>query len=236
MQSHKTVLIADEVQKTIQKLYLRIKDRFPQSNLANVCNSLYTISKEADQTVVWIAKPNYTLRVAVCAGIVVAAMVAVREISAINVKTEGINIAELVQMAGATLDGVVLIGGGIVFLVTLENRRKRQRVIHAVNHLRCIAHIIDMHQLTKDPDSVADTSIPTPHSPTHKLTEYELARYLDYCTEMLSLVSKTAFLYIQDFHDPVATEAVNDLEDLCTGLSRKMWQKIMMIHTKGTLK
>jgi hypothetical protein len=46
---------------------------------------------------------------------------------------------------------------------------------------------------------------------------------------MLSLVSKTAFLYVQDYHDPVATEAVNDLEDLTNGLSSKMWQKIMIL-------
>jgi hypothetical protein len=64
------------------------------------------------------------------------------------------------------------------------------------------------------------------------LTPYELARYLDYCTEMLSLVSKTAFLYVQDYHDPVATEAVNDLEDLTAGLSSKMWQKITMLPTQ----
>ncbi len=51
---------------------------------------------------------------------------------------------------------------------------------------------------------------------------------------MLSLVSKTGFLYVQHFHDPVATEAVNDLEDLCTGLARKIWQKIMVIRRKSS--
>jgi predicted membrane-bound mannosyltransferase len=135
-------------------------------------------------------------------------------------------------MIDSALDTLLLLGAGIVFLVTLENRRKRNRVIHAVNRLRCIAHIVDMHQLTKDPDSIAEHTVSTPHSPQRVLTQYELARYLDYCTEMLSLVSKTAFLYVQDYHDPVATEAVNDLEDLTSGLSSKMWQKIMMLPTQ----
>jgi hypothetical protein len=102
-------------------------------------------------------------------------------------------------------------------------------VIHAVNRLRCIAHIVDMHQLIKDPDSIAEHGVPTAHSPKRVLTQYELARYLDYCTEMLSLISKTAFLYVQDYHDPVAAEAVNDLEDLTNGLSSKIWQKIIML-------
>ncbi len=87
----------------------------------------------------------------------------------------------------------------------------------------------DMHQLTKDPDSIAEHAVATPHTPQRVLTPYELARYLDYCTEMLSLISKTAFLYVQDYHDPVAAEAVNDLEDLTNGLSSKIWQKIMML-------
>lgn len=49
---------------------------------------------------------------------------------------------------------------------------------------------------------------------------------------MLSPVSKTAFLYVQDYHDPVAAEAVNDLEDLTSGLSGKMWQKITMLPSQ----
>lgn len=230
MNSPKPVLLAEEIQKTIQRLCLRIKGHFPDRDLANVCSQLYVISKEADKTVEWIARPNYFLRLAVYTGIALSALFVGYSIRAIHIKTDGIGLAELIQMAGAALDGLVLIGGGIVFLITLENRRKRQRVIHAVNHLRCIAHIIDMHQLPKDLDPIPDLQA----SPT-KLTPNELAQYLDYCTEMLSLVSKTGFLYVQHFHDPVATEAVNDLEDLSTGLARKIWQKIMVIRRKGNL-
>jgi hypothetical protein len=38
--------------------------------------------------------------------------------------------------------------------------------------------------------------------------------------------------FVQDFHDPVATEAVNDLESLTTGLSRKIWQKIVILRNQ----
>lgn len=47
-------------------------------------------------------------------------------------------------------------------------------------------------------------------------------------------MSKTAFLYVQDCHDPVATEAVNDLEDLTNGLSGKIWQKTMTLPSQGS--
>ena len=38
-----------------------------------------------------------------------------------------------------------------------------------------------------------------------------------------------AALYIQDFDDEVALAAVNEVEDLTTGLSRKIWQKLMIL-------
>jgi hypothetical protein len=232
MKNQKLILLADEIQKTIERLHLRIHERFPQSNLANVCKRLHDISMETDQTVEWISRPNYLLRCSTCVLIIAAALVMVRFFWLWDLRADGINLADFVQMIDSALDSLVLLGAGILFLVTLENRRKRSRVIRAINRLRCIAHIVDMHQLTKDPDTIADAVVATAHSPQSTLSWYELARYLDYCTEMLALISKTAFLYVQDYHDPVATEAVNDLEDLTNGLASKIWQKIVIIQSQ----
>ncbi|HNS20781.1 MAG TPA: hypothetical protein PKH24_09795 [Sedimentisphaerales bacterium] len=236
MERPKCILIAEEIRRTIERLHLRMRDRFPESNLANICRELYEISKETDHTVQWIARPNYLLRLGTYVLILIAVLAFVESLLQLNVSADGLNLADLVQMIDSGLNSLVLIGAGILFLVTLENRRKRNRVIHSVNRLRCIAHIVDMHQLTKDPDSIAEHAVSTPHSPRRTLGPYEMARYLDYCTEMLALVSKTGFLYVQDYHDPVATEAVNDLEDLTNGLSHKIWQKIMMLplNASGT--
>ena len=69
------------------------------------------------------------------------------------------------------------------------------------------------------------------------MTPFELERYLDYCSEMLSLVGKTAALYVQEFPDPVAIEAVDRLTNLTTDLSRNIWQKIMILdlpHQEGS--
>lgn len=65
------------------------------------------------------------------------------------------------------------------------------------------------------------------------MTRFELARYLDYASEMLSLTSKIAALYVQYFDDRVALQAVKQIENLTTGLSRKIWQKVMIIDTLG---
>jgi len=105
--------------------------------------------------------------------------------------------------------------------------------LRAIHELRSIAHIIDMHQLTKDPDRLLMVGPDTKSSPQRTMSAFELTRYLDYCIEMLSLAGKVAALYIQHFEDPEAVSAVNDLEDLTSGLSRKIWQKIMVLPSAG---
>jgi hypothetical protein len=70
----------------------------------------------------------------------------------------------------------------------------------------------------------------TPVSPPRTYTPFELQRYLDYCSEMLALISKIAVLYVQDSADSETVAIVDDIEDLTNGLSRKIWQKIMLIE------
>jgi hypothetical protein len=118
-------------------------------------------------------------------------------------------------------------GVAVFFLVTLETRVKRRRALH---ELRVIAHIIDMHQLTKDPERMTTERADMASSPRRAMTPAELGRYLDYCSELLSLTGKIAALYVQRFPDTVAVATVNEIEDLTTGLSRKIWQKLMILH------
>jgi len=58
----------------------------------------------------------------------------------------------------------------------------------------------------------------------------ELGRYLDFCSDMLSLIGKVSALMVQHFNDDVVLSAVNEIETLTTGLSRKMWQKITLLE------
>ena len=54
----------------------------------------------------------------------------------------------------------------------------------------------------------------------------QVERYLDYCSEMLSLVGKTAALCAEESRDSLILETVSTIETLTVGLSRKIWQKI----------
>jgi hypothetical protein len=90
-----------------------------------------------------------------------------------------------------------------------------------------------MHQLTKDPEYVIGAAAPTPSSPDRTMTRLELARYLDYCSELLAITNKLAALYVQSLNDPVVLDSANGIQALTVGLSGKIWQKIMILDTIG---
>src|SRR6185503_15064280 len=91
--------------------------------------------------------------------------------------------------------------------------------------------VIDMHQLTKDPEYVLGEAKDGGALARLRMSRFELSRYLDYCSEALALTAKVAAVYAEHFDDDVALQAVNEIEDLTSGLSRKIWQKLMILHT-----
>ena len=214
------ILDAGEILGTIERLRNRIEERFPGSGLGQVCGQLLEISRYARERAAWIAKPILPLRIAtaVLAVVIVAGLTLM--VTQLRPPPGRFELGQFIQVLEAGINDVVLIGAAIFFLVTIESRIKRRRALRALRELRSIAHIIDMHQLTKDPERT---------DPDRPMTAPQLARYLDYCSEMLSLTGKVAALYVQDFEDDVALQAVNEIEDLTTGLARKIWQKLTIV-------
>jgi hypothetical protein len=223
-------LDADGVIQTIDQLRKRISERFPASGLSRVCDDLLQISRQTQQRARWIAQPIIALRMAIWSLLAISVFILVWSVVQLQLKAGIQSLAELVQTLEAGTNELIILGAGVFFLVSIERRVKRRRALGAIHELRSIAHIIDMHQLTKDPERIKRKWVLTPHSPRHEMSAFELQRYLDYCSEMLSLTSKVAALYVENFDDAVALHAANDVETLTTGLSRKIWQKIMILH------
>ena len=71
---------------------------------------------------------------------------------------------------------------------------------------------------------------PTAQGSSRLTDAADLARYLDYCSEMLSITGKVAALFAQSVNDDVVIDGVNDIENLSTNLARKIWQKITLIQ------
>jgi hypothetical protein len=226
-------LDAAAIATTIERLCQRVEVRFSESGLSGVCRELDAIAERAAETSAWIGRPILALRIAV--GLLVALILAglVVTLAALRAPVEPLTLGELVQTIEAGVNDLVFVAVAVFFLLTLETRLKRRRALQAIHELRSIAHVIDMHQLTKDPEWVLDRGRETGVLPPRTMNRFELSRYLDYCSEALSLTGKVAALYMKDFDDPVALQAVNEVEALTTGLSRKIWQKLTILYSMG---
>lgn len=223
-------LESERIIETVQILGRRIKERFPEAGLNEVCAELLKIARQAKQRSIEIGRPMLGVRIISASVIGMIVVVCGLLISRIRPPDQPLQAGEFVQVLEAAANAMVLSGATIIFLVTLESRVKRARALKAFHELRSVAHIIDMHQLTKDPERNLWKGTDTQSSPKRNMTPFQLNRYLDYCSELLALVGKVAALYVENFPDTAAVAAVNDIEVLTSGMSRKIWQKIMLLH------
>jgi len=231
-------LQASSIISTIDRLQLRITERFAQRGLAQVCAQLAATARRDRDRVEKLRKPNLFVRAGVLSlGVLLAAalwllVTQVKLPSLLRLLEPGDEAAAILalfQGVDSAVNIMIFFGVGLFFLLRHEEREKRRNALEDLFELRSIAHVIDMHQLTKDPTTLL-TENRTASSPQDAMTPFELVRYLDYCSEMLSLVAKVAALYAQDVRDPVVIETVSDLESMTTNLSRKVWQKISIVE------
>jgi type VI protein secretion system component VasF len=227
-------LDSDKVIDTIRVLHQRIRERFPGAGLGGVCAELLQIAGENSSRAEKISSRNVPLRMAIFVLLVLGAVALIWIALLFRTVPAGAdNVYSVLQGIEAGANLVVLIGAAVFFLTRIEERLKRNGALKALNELRSIIHVIDMHQLTKDPSSVVSIAGKTASSPARTLSRIEVARYLDYCSEMLSLTSKVAVLFAQGFPEPTVTEAVSDIERISAGLSQKIWQKINILEALG---
>lgn len=217
---------------TARTLSDRIADRFPGSGLSRVSVELLGVAQESHASIERTSRPYWPLRLLALSGLVLLIAIVVTALFTIPLGGPAGGWVDLVQGIEALVNEVVFLAVAVFFLFTLESRRRRRHALRAIHELRSIAHIVDMHQLTKDPDAVMAPERALPSSPERRsMTRFELSRYLDYCSELLSITSKLAALYAQHVQDPVVLDAVNGIQNLTQGLSGKIWQKILILDS-----
>jgi hypothetical protein len=208
--------------RTIESLRDRIGNTFPDANLLRVCEQFLDVSKRVVAVEHYLRRPNWPLRiVGVAAVAVLSAFLIVITIIAAR-RGADFNFSSAVQTIESTINDLAFFGIAVFFLLRLETRAKRRKALEMLHELRSLTHIVDMHQLTKDPALLGTA--------TEGMSPAELGRYLDFCSDMLSLIGKVSALMVQHFNDDVVLAAVNEIETLTTGLSRKMWQKITLLE------
>ncbi|HEY4415822.1 MAG TPA: hypothetical protein VGO57_09035 [Verrucomicrobiae bacterium] len=218
-------LDASLIVQTCRTTQAHITERFANSGLSKVAGEILSVSEQAAGLADWLAKPHLPLRTLAGIGIASIVMIVASVALHVHVQMSVSSIGEFLQGLDAAINEVVFIGAAAFFFITLETRSKRRRALKAIHELRALAHIIDMHQLTKDPERISEAPATAARRPQNPA---ELIRYLDYCSDLLALLSKISALYVQNFNDSVTLAAVNEIENLTNGLSRKIWQKIMI--------
>lgn len=225
-------LDAGAIAATLEETAGRIRERFPDSNLRRLAEQLHAVSLEAAETERYLSRPNWTLRIAASVAIVgLLALLILAAAFTMRAPTD-MSLADLLQTIEAGVNDLVFFGIAAFFFMTFEVRVKRRRALAMLHQLRSLAHIVDMHQLTKDPERLmapnATAELNT--APARPTTGIELAKYLDFCSELLSLISKIAALLVQRFDDGIVLAGVNEIEGLTTALSGKIWQKITILE------
>ena len=154
----------ERIVETARTLARRVEERFPGSGLARVAGEVQTVAERAAATADWLARPHVAIRAAVAGCVVILVGAAVTALLRIRVDLEVDNVAELFQGLEAAINDAVFVAIAIFFLASWETRIKRQRALRAIHELRSLAHVVDMHQLTKDPERLVAGGQDTPSS------------------------------------------------------------------------
>ncbi|CCV10064.1 hypothetical protein [Mesorhizobium sp. STM 4661] len=219
--------------ETAERLEERIAERFPDAGLRGVAAELVSLSGDLARSAKALEAPIWWLRGVIVAAIVIGALMFlfVGTILPLGRISGTHDAVQSVQGIESSVNMIILAVLGFLTLIRSEERIKRKRVFRELHGLRSLIHVIDMHQLTKDPAALSTHFKPTAHSPARITNAADLARYLDYCSEMLSITGKIAALFAQSVNDDVVINGVNDIENLASNLSRKIWQKITLIES-----
>ena len=225
---------------TIDALEQRIQAQFPERGITRICHELGLVARDAGRRVVRLQRPNWPLRlvpVAVTLLIIYLTLVVTSSfgrVEAIVDKEMALHLQELARALKLFLKAIAVplaltvplpfVVGIFAFMWRLESRWNRHRILRYLHELRSIIHVIDMHQLTKDPS--LEAAVPD----EEHVSREQLARYLDFCSEMLSLSGKVAALYAESSRDPVVIASVSDLGQITANLSNKIWQKLNIVN------
>lgn len=223
----------EPVLATVRRLEERVGARFGGRGLHRVVGELAGLVEEVASATASVRGRQAWLRPLSRVGIlavVVVSVVAVVVAAHSAIQDAPADGLEWVPLLESAINDLVFAAIAIWFLHSVPERLLRARVLELLHRLRSLAHIVDMHQLTKDPERLRASFSPTPVSVQMDLRPDQLEHYLDYCSELLSLVGKTAALCAEESRDSLVLDTVSTVETLTVSLERKIWQKISILN------
>ncbi|WP_374929801.1 hypothetical protein [Kytococcus sedentarius] len=225
-------LEADLVQDSIDQLARRIGARFPERSLHRVALRVRRLADEVEEAsdssrlrLRWMRWVTGALALALA---VATALVAVAVIG--HLRSTGVGEPpDWLALLESGVNDLVFSAVAIWFLMMVPARLERARMLALLHRLRSVAHVIDMHQVTKDPEHLRADYVPTVESVTDPMGREEMSHYLGYCTELLSMVGKVAALCAEASGDDVVLDTVSDVESLTSDLSATILRKVALL-------
>lgn len=219
------------VRRSAATLEHRIATRFPDRTLWEVCREVVGL---VDEIIAGTGISRRRVRLARVLSRLGVVAIVLFLVGAVALATgdlleerEAIGPLDMLPLLETLINDLVFGGIAVFFLLRIPERMERARVLRILHRLRSLAHVIDMHQLTKVPERLERGSR---EDGGLDLDRTELTRYLDFCTEMLSLVGKSAALFAERTTDGDVLDAVEGIEGLTSDMARKVWQKIGIIQ------
>jgi hypothetical protein len=203
----------DKLIATSLELATWIRKEHPSAHLSDVADDVYALTTEAVAKAERIRRPMYWLRLLLTLAFAGLAYGVYWHYTHHSEK-------EFMDLLNSLKPLGVFAGSAVIFVITLETRVKRWKALKAIHELQSVVHIIDMHQLGKDP--MIEKFRDDPDG-----VEVKMEQYLHCCTALIAIVSKIGQLYLDHFYDASATTAVNEFEAVATGTSQKIWSKIL---------
>ena len=167
-------LDATHIIDTIERLTQRIAERFPGAGLLGVSRDLFNLARECADEAESLGRPKWPIRLAVIVTIMLMGLVVVVAVLGVMQRlrspTAVSGLSEFVQGVNAGVSDLVFLGIGAYSLWSIETRLKRRTALRRLHQLRSIAHIVDMHQLTKDPEHLLSPREDTASSPARNIS------------------------------------------------------------------
>ena len=152
-------LEAPAVRQTVEELYGRIEARFPKRGLLGVCGDLILLVEEVQSSagqgqrqIRWVRWASRVVMAFVVVVTVLALLLALHDAFFDERVRDSIDVLGLAETA---ISDLVYAAIAIFFLWSFPERLQRSRLLSLLHQLRSTAHVIDMHQLTKDPEQPA---------------------------------------------------------------------------------
>ncbi|MEV0891861.1 hypothetical protein [Promicromonospora sp. NPDC050262] len=217
--------------ETARRLCDRIGARFPDRGIHLVAQELVGLTEQVADTSAGTRRRSRLVQGAsrgMIAVVVLVALVAFGfavEAAFTEAPDNGLDWLPLIESA---VNDVVFVAIAVIVLHSVPQRVQRSDLLAKLHRLRSLAHIIDMHQLTKEPERLRD-AFASGEGADVDLTPEQVEYYLEYCTELLSIVGKAAALCAEESQDDIVLSTVSTIESLTLGMSRKVWQKIFVL-------